>query len=47
MGVDIKTDLRKMGFRVWIGFMWLRIGTVNGLLKIQLTFGLHKSRGTF
>jgi hypothetical protein len=28
----IKTDLREVGWRVWSGFTWLRIGTVGGLL---------------
>jgi hypothetical protein len=25
-------DLKKYGGRVWIGFMWLKIGTSGGLL---------------
>jgi hypothetical protein len=28
---DIKMDLREIGW-VWIGFIWLRIGTSGGLL---------------
>jgi hypothetical protein len=28
----IKMDLREIGWRVWSGFIWLRIGTVGGLL---------------
>jgi hypothetical protein len=28
----IKTDLREIGWGVWSGFNWLRIGTVGGLL---------------
>jgi hypothetical protein len=33
LGVDgIKMDLREFGWCVWIGFTWLRIGTVGGLL---------------
>jgi hypothetical protein len=28
----IKTDLREIGWGVWSGFSWLRIGTVGGLL---------------
>jgi hypothetical protein len=28
---DIKIDLRLMGWRLWIGFIWLRLGTVGGL----------------
>jgi hypothetical protein len=28
----IKIDLRKIGWGVWSGFTWLRIGTVGGLL---------------
>jgi hypothetical protein len=28
----IKMDLREIGWGVWIGFTWLRIGTVGGLL---------------
>jgi hypothetical protein len=27
----IKMDLRKIGWGVWSGFIWLRIGTVDGL----------------
>jgi hypothetical protein len=29
---NIKMDLRKQGFEVWIGFIWFRIGTGGGLL---------------
>jgi hypothetical protein len=36
LGIDgriiLKWILGKEGWRVWIGFMWLRIGTVGGLL---------------
>jgi hypothetical protein len=28
----IKMDLREIGWGVWRGFTWLRIGTVGGLL---------------
>jgi hypothetical protein len=28
----IKMDLREIGWEVWSGFTWLRIGTVGGLL---------------
>jgi hypothetical protein len=28
----IKMDLREIGWGVWSGFAWLRIGTVGGLL---------------
>jgi hypothetical protein len=28
----IKMDLKEIGLRVCIGFIWLRIGTVGGLL---------------
>jgi hypothetical protein len=28
----IKMDIREIGWGVWIGFTWLRIGTVGGLL---------------
>jgi hypothetical protein len=32
-GVDgIKMDLREIGWGVWSGFTWLRIGSVGGLL---------------
>jgi hypothetical protein len=35
-GVDgedgIKMDLREIGWGVWSGFTWLRIGAVGGLL---------------
>jgi hypothetical protein len=30
--VIIKTDLREIGFEVWIRFTWLTIGTSGGLL---------------
>jgi hypothetical protein len=29
---NIKMDLRKILLEVWIGFIWLRIGTGGGLL---------------
>jgi hypothetical protein len=29
---NIKMDLWEIGFGVWIGFIWLRIGTGGGLL---------------
>ena len=29
---NITTDLEEVGFGVWIGLMWLRIGTGGGLL---------------
>jgi hypothetical protein len=29
---NIKTDLREIGFGMWIGFIGLRIGTVGRLL---------------
>jgi hypothetical protein len=36
LGVDgriiLKLILRKQSWRVWIGFIWLRIGTAGGLL---------------
>jgi hypothetical protein len=28
----IRMDLREIGWGVWSGFSWLRIGTVGGLL---------------
>jgi hypothetical protein len=28
---NIKTDHREIGFGVWIGFIWLRIGTGGGI----------------
>jgi hypothetical protein len=28
----MKMELREMGWGVWSGFIWLRIGTVGGLL---------------
>jgi hypothetical protein len=28
----IKVELREIGWRVWSGFNWLKIGTVDGLL---------------
>jgi hypothetical protein len=33
--VGIKIDLRKIGWGVWSGFTWLRIGTVGGLLCMR------------
>jgi hypothetical protein len=30
--VGTKIELRKIGWGVWCGFTWLRIGTVGGLL---------------
>jgi hypothetical protein len=30
--VGIRIDLREIGWRVWIGFDWLRIGTGGELL---------------
>jgi hypothetical protein len=29
---DIRMDLREMGWGMWSGFSWLRIGTGSGLL---------------
>jgi hypothetical protein len=29
---EIKMDLRKIGWGVWSGFTWLRIGIIGGLL---------------
>jgi hypothetical protein len=29
---DIKMDLKGTGYRVWVGFIWLRIETSGGLL---------------
>jgi hypothetical protein len=29
---NIKMDYRKIGWNVWIGLIWLRIGTSGGLL---------------
>jgi hypothetical protein len=29
---NIKMDLMEIGFGVWIGFIWFRIGTSGGLL---------------
>jgi hypothetical protein len=31
----IKVDLREIGWGVWNGFAWLRIGTVGGLLCMR------------
>jgi hypothetical protein len=28
----IKMDLREMGWEVWSGFTWLRLGIIGGLL---------------
>jgi hypothetical protein len=36
-------DLRKIGWGVWSGFSWLRIGTVGGLLWMRWwTFGFWR-----
>jgi hypothetical protein len=44
---NIKLDLREMKWDVWIGFIWLRIGTSGGLLWTrQWTFGFHKTLGS-
>jgi hypothetical protein len=29
---NIKMDLMEMGLKVWIGFVWFRIGTGGGLM---------------
>jgi hypothetical protein len=29
---NIKMDIREIGLGIWIGFIWLRIGTGGGLL---------------
>jgi hypothetical protein len=31
----IKMDLREIGWGLWIGFTWLRIGIVGGLLWMR------------
>jgi hypothetical protein len=28
---DIRSDLGEIGWKVWTGFIWLRIGTTGGL----------------
>jgi hypothetical protein len=36
-------DLREIGWRLWTGFIWLRITTIGWLLWIrQWAFGFHK-----
>jgi hypothetical protein len=32
LGIDKKMDLSEMGFGVWIGWIWLRMGTGGGFL---------------
>jgi hypothetical protein len=32
MGGNIKMDLREIGLGIWIGFIWIKIGTGGGLL---------------
>jgi hypothetical protein len=32
MGDNIKMEFREMGWRVWIGFTWLRIDTGGRIL---------------
>jgi hypothetical protein len=41
--VGIKMDLREIGWGLWSGFFWLRIGTVCGLLWMRWwTFGFWR-----
>jgi hypothetical protein len=32
----IKMDLREIGWGVWNGFIWLRIGIVNAMMNLQV-----------
>jgi hypothetical protein len=32
MEVSVEMDLKEIDLGVWIGFMWLRLGTGGGLL---------------
>jgi hypothetical protein len=32
---NIKMNIKEIGLRAWIGFMWLRIGTGSGFLRTQ------------
>jgi hypothetical protein len=48
-GVDgrimLRWIFRKWGVWVWIGSIWLRIGTGGGYLRLREgTFGFHKMR---
>jgi hypothetical protein len=44
--IILKLILGKYGRRVWIGFIWLGIGTGGGLLQTRSwTFEFHKRRG--
>jgi hypothetical protein len=29
---DVRMDLREIGWKVWAGFIWLRVGASGGLL---------------
>jgi len=30
---NIRMDLREIGWKVWSGFNWLRVGTIDGFRK--------------
>jgi len=42
MTFDLK---EKQGGKVWIGFIWFRIGSSGGFLRTQWSFGFRKGRG--
>jgi hypothetical protein len=37
--------LRKENVRMFIGFIWLRIGSSGGLVKTVMNLQFHKTRG--
>jgi hypothetical protein len=50
LGVDgrivLKWILGKYGWRVWIGFVWLRIGTSGKISNIIINLHIPKRQGT-
>jgi len=45
MGVNIRVVFKKWDWKPWTGFLWLRIGTVGGLVWIwRWTFSLYEMR---
>jgi len=39
---NIKTNLQKTGWHMWIGLIWLRTGTCGRLLQTWWNFGFDK-----
>jgi hypothetical protein len=42
---NVKWMLRKEDVRMFIGFIWLRIGSSEGLVKTAMNLRFHKTRG--